>query len=652
MSSQKLGAFLTWAEKSEIVWDKTAIEVREGKHGLGIFAKKNLDAGIDLVKVPKSLVLSVESTAIANLLEEEGIEGYVGLTLGAMYELSCSDGSPWSAYLDLLTSRPPQMATSLTLKQREKMKSCEAYQDVENDIADLKDDYESIVVPFLERNLDIFTEETRQKYFNFESFKIMTEIVSSRAMDVDHFHISALVPFADFVNHSPMPNGDYVTYEEVCEVCGAVACEHMNESDNEDEDNEDQAPELADPSNPKETTADDSDENNNFDQEGDEEWEDEDEDEDEEETEEELKDTCDIILDMDLKRGSEILRHYGPFPNKILLGKYGFAVVDNPHDTVTIQLEMVREAADKLTGNKDRVEERIQWFLSTEDAFLGSDDGSGEGDGCGDGCCDGEDHDHDHGHGHGEKHGLGGNDKESGHGHKHADDGSCCSVPNNAKKLKKAHADEGSDKDENEEDEEDEDEEEDEEEEEADDFPRDLMYLLQDGTVDDRLFLLLNVIFMEQSQFEKVKEDLDVAIEYFDEIFKRRREEEQDSEDEDEDEDSAEEGSDSDESGSDVEFDEHGKKIKGKPAKEEPLPPRDKKSKKVRKAVLEGILAVIRLRASAFGVTAKTTAEHDLEALNKAKLSGPLYYAQVCVQGEKQILQNSLQGYGQFLSEL
>ncbi|KAG0250801.1 hypothetical protein BGZ95_007076 [Linnemannia exigua] len=155
------------------------------------------------------------------------------------------------------------------------------------------------------------------------------------------------------------------------------------------------------------------------------------------------------------------------------------------------------------------------------------------------------------------------------------------------------------------------------------------MYMMHDGSVDDRLLMLLNVLFMEKAQFAKVQEDMEAAMEYFNDIFMRREQEERGDEDEEmEDEDDEE-----------------------KPPKQE-LPPRDAKSKKTRKAVLEAILTLIRLRADAFGVTDKTTAEQDLASLKKAKLSGPLYYGGLCVQGEKQILQNGLQGYDSFLAEL
>ncbi|KAF9437757.1 hypothetical protein BGZ76_011287, partial [Entomortierella beljakovae] len=106
MSSKELEKFLSWAEEHEIIWNKDDIEIKKGKHGFSI-------------KVPKSIVLSVETTGIANLLADEEIEGYIGLTIGCMYEMSCGKNSPWSVYLEMLTNNPPQMLTSLPKAARE-----------------------------------------------------------------------------------------------------------------------------------------------------------------------------------------------------------------------------------------------------------------------------------------------------------------------------------------------------------------------------------------------------------------------------------------------------------------------------------------------------------------------------------------------------
>ncbi|KAG0055129.1 hypothetical protein BGZ83_009541 [Gryganskiella cystojenkinii] len=563
MTAQDLTAFLAWAEENEILWDKDAIEIREGKHGLGIYAKKNLEAGYEAIQVPKSAVLSVASSGIANILEEEEIEGYVALTLACMYELSKGTESLWSAYLALLNNRRPQMASDLSEEARELMKMSEVHGDIETDLKDMREDYDTIVIPFLAKHPEIFTENIKEKFFSFEDFKVMTSHVSSRAMDVDNYHDSALIPFADFVNHNAEANSDYLSHEEVCEVCGAISCEHLDDEDDEDED--DEAPELEE----KKAKRASKEANGAEDAEGD--------DDDDEDWEEEINDTCDIVLDDDVKKGEEITRHYGPFPNKIFLSKYGFAEIDNPHDTVTIQLDMVKKTAEAIVGDSALVEERVQWFLDTEDVFIGEDDDDDVEE---DNCCDGE-HDHDHDHEH-----------------------------------KKAASSTEKDGD---------DDEEEEEEEEEEDFPRDIMYMMNDGSIDDRLLMLLNVVFMEKEQFDRVQESMDVATEYFNDIFLRRALEE-----------------DLDDV---VEADEE--------ESEKPhVEPLTDAGRKVRKTVLEAILQIIRLRADAFGVSDKTTAEEDLEKLKKANLSGPLFYGGICVQGEKQILQNGLKTYSKFLSEL
>ncbi|KAF9364524.1 hypothetical protein BGX34_001295, partial [Mortierella sp. NVP85] len=643
MTPKDLTALLAWAEENEIVWDKSAVEIKEGKYGLGLYAKKHLEAGYEVVKIPKAIVLSVETTAIANLLSDEEIEGYAGLILGCMYEVSRGAGSPWSTYLSFLAKRPAQMATSLAKDTREMLKYCEAYNDIESDIKDLQEDYESIIVPFMEKHPDVFPKASKDEFFSFDAFKAMAGHVSSRAMDVDHFHIMALVPFADF----PTPNADFLTHEDVCEVCGALVCDHrdLDEDDEDgssDDDDDEEAPELvnedcddkASDLASKTTTA--SSSKDEMDDDEGEEWADEDEDEDEDEDDElDMDDTCDIILDIDVKKGQEITRHYGPYPNKILLSKYGFAVENNPHDTVTIQVEMIRQAAQKFIKNEALVEERIQWFMENEDAFIGAEDHHGGG------CCGGGDHDHDHhdhnhDHDHDHEHGDGcqhGSDKgETSHDHTHAQNGGCCGSKGNKKQAKASpHSTEDGQSDEemgeDNDDEEDEDDEDDE-----DDFPKDIMYMMHDGSVDDRLLMLLNVLFMEKETFEKVKDDVDGAMEYFNEIFLRRQQEEQGDDEDDE----------------DMVEDDDEDEIK-EPKVE--LKPRDAKSKKTRKAVLNAILALVRIRADAFGVSDKTTAEQDLTKLKKAKLQGPLYYGGLCVQGEKQILQNAIQGCNRFLSE-
>ncbi|KAF9158910.1 hypothetical protein DFQ26_007108 [Actinomortierella ambigua] len=570
-----LSKFYSWAKENEIKWEEDAIEIREGKHGLGVFAKKDLELGYPVLEVPKSAILSTKTTGIANLLEEEGIEGYVSLTIACMYELSRGEQSPWSAYLALLTKRTIQMATSLPQESRDMMKGAEVYKDLELDLKDLKEDYEQIVQPFIEKNTDIFTEAVKKEFFTIEAYNTWAALVSSRCMDVDAYHCEAMVPFADFVNHSSDPSSEFLAYEDVCDICGEIICEHLDNDDSdeddeeEEEDDDDEAPELE----VKKDEKDEKKEKKEGEDDSDDEWEDDGD---------EVTDTCDIVAERDVKKGEEITRFYGPYPNKVLLSKYGFAEIENPHDTVTVQVDMIRQVAEEVLGDKAVVEERLEWFLKNEDTFMGDlDDEDEEG-----GCCD-------HDHADGEEH----------HHHEHH------------------HKKKGDDKKDEEKKEGDEEEE---EEEEEDDFPRDIMYLLADGHVDDRLYMLVNTLLMPKDKFEQSKEDPTVAMDYFGDIFVRRELEKPHHEDA---QDQLEE----------VKAD---------------MAPMSEEAKHVKKQALEMIVKILKLRADAYSVSDKTTAESDLETLKKANLSGPLFYGGICVVGEKAILQKGAKVCQALLEEI
>lgn len=55
-----------------------------------------------VVQIPKTAILSTKSTGIANILEDEQIDGGCSLALAVLYELSQHDESPWYGYLQAL----------------------------------------------------------------------------------------------------------------------------------------------------------------------------------------------------------------------------------------------------------------------------------------------------------------------------------------------------------------------------------------------------------------------------------------------------------------------------------------------------------------------------------------------------------------------
>ena len=55
-----------------------------------------------MVKIPKTAILSIQTTGIANVLEDEKIAGSCSLAIGIMYELAQGKDSPWYGYLQAL----------------------------------------------------------------------------------------------------------------------------------------------------------------------------------------------------------------------------------------------------------------------------------------------------------------------------------------------------------------------------------------------------------------------------------------------------------------------------------------------------------------------------------------------------------------------
>ncbi|KAI9251467.1 hypothetical protein BDA99DRAFT_548509 [Phascolomyces articulosus] len=404
---------------------------------------------------------------------------------------------------------------------------------VHNDLRDLKDDYKSIVVPLIEEYPYIFKEGD----FSFDLFCRISTLISSRAFEVDAFHENAMVPFADIFNHR---SGDehvhFVTDFDVCDACGELEyCEHQYleylEQGSDAGDDDDQWSDMEDDEKMSQASGISlKSEDENVDEEDDEEddegplqdleeledaqvnfWKKDEEKEKAEE--EEKKDTCDMILEQDIKKGEEIFNTYGQHPNIVLLSKYGFCQDNNENDYISVGQDTVYTACveavlDGMVGDKkvpkhdqdelieeamERVQERFGYYLTNEHIFCPKpdDDDDEEEDGCcADGCCDGEDHEH----GDDEDGCCGGDhdyDHEHGHNHDHH----------------------GDDEDEDEEGEEDEDD--DEEEEGGKPQP---YFANVEGLYEDTVMLLLHVVFVNDRTFGKFKEDIGEALAYFERL--------------------------------------------------------------------------------------------------------------------------------------
>ena len=92
--------FESWLRRAGASWDEGLMRINRstdelGRTSFGVFAKRDIPEGTSLCVIPKSSVLSIRTTGIADLLEEAQILGGLGLTLAVMYERALGEASPW-----------------------------------------------------------------------------------------------------------------------------------------------------------------------------------------------------------------------------------------------------------------------------------------------------------------------------------------------------------------------------------------------------------------------------------------------------------------------------------------------------------------------------------------------------------------------------
>lgn len=329
------------------------------------------------------------------MLEEADLDGMLALTLAYMYERSLGKDSPWYEFLQTIDQVSESTIPRFwTLEEQEWLVGSEVEYMGGLDASEVTSVYEEDVKPFIESN-GLF--ENSPELRTYEGYKNSLVAVSGRAFEVDVFRGLSLVPGACLFNHTNEEDVHFESQDAVCPVCGdATFCEHALEHMNEFSDDEDehehghthdhsgcggdhdhshshshstsngskskaekpQATELTEEGLSDESDEyEDEEEDDGFeDVEEDEEMEDvdgdemdedneeneENEEEDEEDDEDdEDADTCDIIAVKDIPAGKEVYNTYGELSNGVLLSRYGFALWDNEHETVSLGKEVL-----------------------------------------------------------------------------------------------------------------------------------------------------------------------------------------------------------------------------------------------------------------------------------------------------------------------
>ncbi len=208
-------------------WLHPDVEIRSSVlGGTGVFAKKDLEGGEIVLKVPKSAVLCPRTCGIANLLDEHDLDNIAGLLVAFLYEKSLGDQSPWYEFFESLgpvISDVPEIPKFWNNEEDRALLSGTEVEEVGGlETGEDEEVYAELIVPFFEENGKLINMECP----SFEEFKKLVVVIASRAFEVDQFRELCLVPGACLFNHSDSPDIHFQTDFGVCPVCGDVYCDH------------------------------------------------------------------------------------------------------------------------------------------------------------------------------------------------------------------------------------------------------------------------------------------------------------------------------------------------------------------------------------------------------------------------------------------
>jgi hypothetical protein len=290
----KLQVLLEWFHKNGITWDDNAIKICSGEsNGFSVIAVNNLSVDQSVCSIPKTAILSAKTSSISNIIEKEELGGGLGLTLCLMYEIKKGTASKWYGYLQSVPEYE-DLPIFWNDDHLEYLTGTElSNESVKTELELLRDDYNSIIKPIIQKNRKIFDSN-----MNFELYKKATSLVASRAFTIDDYHDLAMLPLGDLFNHKTgSENIHMVCDSDVCEYCGSSgACEHVAEERN------------------IEIQKDNSSNN-----------------------------TIEMIISKPVKISEEVFNVYEDLGNAKLLNKYGYTHMDNPCDIVSVDNDFLLE---------------------------------------------------------------------------------------------------------------------------------------------------------------------------------------------------------------------------------------------------------------------------------------------------------------------
>ncbi|XP_063573384.1 N-lysine methyltransferase SETD6 isoform X3 [Pongo abelii] len=207
-----VAGFLSWCLRVGLELSPKVAVSRQGTvAGYGMVARESVQAGELLFMVPRAALLSQHTCSIGGLLERERValqsqSGWVPLLLALLHELQ-APASRWRPYFALWPELG-RLEHPMFWPEEERrclLQGTGVPEAVEKDLANIRSEYQSIVLPFMEAHPDLFSLRVR----SLELYRQLVALVMAYSFqepleeeeDEKEPNSPVMVPAADILNH-------------------------------------------------------------------------------------------------------------------------------------------------------------------------------------------------------------------------------------------------------------------------------------------------------------------------------------------------------------------------------------------------------------------------------------------------------------------
>ncbi|XP_074370402.1 ribosomal lysine N-methyltransferase 3 isoform X2 [Apium graveolens] len=328
MSTRQMRAFKRWMKLNGINHSDALQFVQHHQNdAVSINTLSDLHVGDLVATIPKQSCLTMKTSGARHVIEDAGLDGYLGLSVALMYEKSLGPDSPWFGYLQLLPQFEPIPLLWSFDELDALLSGTELHKIVKEDRALINEDWRECILPLFDSEAGV---KLNPDDFSVEQYLMAKSLIASRSFMIDDYHGFGMVPLADLFNHKT--DAEDVHFTSVASHSDSEEESKVSGDDSEASGNEF---EISNNGSEKKNEYE-----NNVDDSG-----------------SELDNSDDpavmqMIIVKEVEAGAEVFNTYGSMGNAALLHRYGFTEPANPYDIINIDLELVLRWSSSLFSSR------------------------------------------------------------------------------------------------------------------------------------------------------------------------------------------------------------------------------------------------------------------------------------------------------------